>query len=87
MSDQTLCNYCHNEVRYINTRKEGTIKCDPLPVKGIQESGRVVEVYLIHDCNNGALKQVSEEENGSKRLWVGPDSSQKGRNNRDNGEK
>jgi len=87
MGDQTLCNYCHNNVKYINTRKEGTVKCDPLPVKGIQESGRIVEVYLVHDCHNGASNQVSEEENGPKRLWIGPDSSQKGRNNRNNGEK
>ena len=78
MDSRTICNSCENEVKYINTRKEGTVKCDPLPVKGIQESGRIVEVYLVHDCHNGALKQVFEEENRPKRLWVGPDSSQKG---------
>ena len=86
MDGRTLCNYCGNKVKYIVTRTEGTLKCDPLPVKGIQESGRIVEVYLIHDCYNGASNQILESENGSKKLWVGPDPLQKRGNNRNNGE-
>lgn len=86
MSTNTLCNYCDNNVKYIVTRKEGTLKCDPLPVKGIQESGRIVEVYLIHDCHNGASSQILESENDPKKLWVGPDSLQGRENNRNNGE-
>jgi len=74
MADQTLCNYCHNEVKYIETRKEGSLKCDPSPVRGVQASGRIVEVYLIHDCTDRACNQTSNTKDEKRKLWVGPDS-------------
>ena len=73
MADLTLCNYCHNEIKYIETRKEGSLKCDPSPVKGIQASGRIVEVYLIHECKDRACDEVLNSKNEGRKLWVGPD--------------
>jgi hypothetical protein len=73
MSEAVICNKCQSEVRYIDTRKEGIIKCNPSSVKGIQESGRIVEVYLVHDCIDRSSYEILNRENEKRRSWVGPD--------------
>ncbi len=76
--NETLCNNCKKSIIYIDTRKRGIIKCDKTPIEGIQASGRIVEVYLIHECekisNSGASDKVLPEKNAEGRTWVGPDS-------------
>lgn len=52
MAEHTLCNNCKNKVKYIVSRKGGTVKCDVSPVTAYQKSGRIVEVYLLHECGN-----------------------------------
>lgn len=69
----TLCNNCKSHIKYISTRKEGDLKCNPLPVKGITVSGRILEVYLEHDCNDRASNKVSGKEDEERELWAGPD--------------
>lgn len=75
MSERTLCNECKSEIKYIVTRIEGTKKCEPIPVKAFQESGRIVEVYLLHECNTGSSNETYEKEAPKGRLWVGPDNN------------
>ncbi len=72
MANQTLCNNCRKEVKYISTRMRGTLKCEPTTVTGVQKSGRVTEVYLLHDCNR-IHSETSSEKNGERKLWLGPD--------------
>ena len=73
MSAETLCNHCKKSVKYINTRKEGSWKCNPVPVKAVQKSGRVVEVYLSHECEDRDISEVSPEKEAEQRFWTGPD--------------
>lgn len=75
MSEQTLCNNCKERVKYIVTRREGTLKCNDVPVKAVQESGRIVEVYLLHECNIGTSNETPGGKDEKGKLWVGPDSS------------
>jgi len=69
-----ICNDCKKRVKYINTRLGGTVKCDPNSVKAYQESGRIVEVYLIHECsNNRSSDETLIKEAQERKLWTGPD--------------
>ena len=53
-----------------------TVKCDILPVTAYQESGRIVEVYLLHECGNDrSSNETSKKETKKGRLWVGPDNN------------
>lgn len=76
MSEHTLCNDCKSKVKYIVTRKRGTVKCNSIPVEAYQESGRTVEVYLLHECNDRSFSEVSEEKAERPKLWTGPDQLQ-----------
>ena len=67
----TICNACGKDVQYIDTRKQGIVCCEAEPVKGIQRSGRIVEVYLEHKCNGRPCEEVSEKEDEPAPLWVG----------------
>ena len=76
MAEFTLCNNCKKEVKYISTRRKGTVKCDNIPIMAYQESGREVEVYLLHECDNDrSSNETHKEETQKRRLWVGPDNN------------
>ncbi len=72
-----LCNDCKQEVKYINCRKKDLpIKCKPTPIKIIQESGRIVEGYELHECGTTTSDKIPKEENETRNLWVGGNSLQ-----------
>lgn len=73
MSEHTLCNNCKSKVKYIVSRTGITVKCNISPVTAYQESGRIVEVYLLHECGNDRSSNETSEITVKKRkLWVGP---------------
>ena len=76
MAEYTRCNNCKKKVKYIVSRKGGTMKCDPSPIQAIQESGRIVEVYLLHECDNlRTYNETPKKEAQEGKLWVGPDNN------------
>ena len=67
MSANVICNICKQPVKYIVNSREGTQKCDPTPLKGVTARGRILEVYLIHECDKaGASNKIHKNENENR---------------------
>ena len=74
MSATVVCNICGEPVRYIINQREGTQKCDPTHHTGVTDRGRIVEVYLLHECHKpGTPDEVfeNEDEKRGSRLVLG----------------
>jgi len=75
MSANVICNICKQPVKYIVNRVKGTQKCDPTPQQGVTARGRIVEVYLIHECDKARTSnKVREDENETRSTRVYPSS-------------
>jgi hypothetical protein len=66
------CPDCGADTFFIDTYRSGVVRCDKQPIEAISKTGREMEVFLVHKCDNttrhnGTLQDKAE----GKKEWTG----------------
>jgi hypothetical protein len=66
------CNDCKKPVHFIESRKSGSVKCEPTPEVAYTITGRKMEVYLLHECdyNGKTPDEISKIKAEKGSFWV-----------------